>query len=241
MSNDLKEFFKLLAEEKAKDPKTKTIKQVKENLKEDLGSLFAQFDAIKNSSTVPQEVEDKIEEIVEDISQVEQQKIQEQGLPTPIGVVPKEQLQPEVDLNAVDKFLKGRAEPNDPGNKQFDDLNKKLKFIELWISKIQNAGPGSGAADVITLDHQTTLVTTATHTISRKDYYVGVNYAGMVTITLPTIAKNGRYIIIKDESGRCSRFPIIVNGNVDNDVDGFILRVDGGGVQMIYRDGWRIV
>jgi len=113
--------------------------------------------------------------------------------------------------------------------------------LEGWVSKIAMTGPGGGAGDVVNLDHQTTLVTTPTYTIGRKDYYVGINYAGTVTITLPTNIKNGRYIILKDESGRCSRFPIIVHGNVDNDPDGFILRVDNGGIQIIYRDGWRIV
>lgn len=63
-----------------------------------------------------------------------------------------------------------------------------------------------------------------------------------VNITIPnSIASPGRRIIIKDESGRCSRFPIIVSGNVDNDPGGFILSVDNGAIQMIYRQGWRIV
>ncbi len=126
-------------------------------------------------------------------------------------------------------------------SRDIKDIQQKLKLLEGWVSKIAMTGPGGGAGDVVNLDHQTTLVTTPTYTIGRKDYYVGINYAGTVTITLPTNIKNGRYIILKDESGRCSRFPIIVHGNVDNDPDGFILRVDNGGIQIIYRDGWRIV
>jgi len=30
-------------------------------------------------------------------------------------------------------------------------------------------------------------------------------------------------------------------GNVDNDPGGFILMQNNGGIQMIYRNGWRIV
>jgi hypothetical protein len=120
-------------------------------------------------------------------------------------------------------------------------IQKRIEMMEQWIYKISAEGPGGGAGDVINLDHQTTLVTSSSYTVSRKDYYVGINYAGTVTVTLPAVAKNGRYIIIKDESGRCSKFPIIVHGNVDNDVNGFILKINNGGIQMIYRNGWRIV
>lgn len=120
-------------------------------------------------------------------------------------------------------------------------IQKRIELLEQWLYKVSAEGPGGGAGDVINLDHQTTLVTTPTYTVGRKDYYVGINYPGIVTVTLPTNVKNGRYIIIKDESGRCSKFPIIVHGNVDNDPDGFILKIDNGGIQMIYRNGWRIV
>jgi len=37
-------------------------------------------------------------------------------------------------------------------------------------------------------------------------------------------------LIIKDE-----------DGTVDNDPGGFIIQINNGGVQLIYRNGWRIV
>tara|TARA_R110000868_G_scaffold406741_1_gene687412 strand:+ start:47 stop:919 length:873 start_codon:yes stop_codon:yes gene_type:complete len=122
-----------------------------------------------------------------------------------------------------------------------DAVTKKLRFLEQWISKVSMAGPGGGAGSVAKLDHETKLITTPTYNISTKDYYLGVNYAGPVTITLPTIVNNGRMYIIKDESGICSTNPITVIGNVDNDPGGFILAQDNGGIQLIYRNGWRIV
>lgn len=121
------------------------------------------------------------------------------------------------------------------------DIRKKIKFLEDWISKISLTGPGGGAGDIISLEHPVKLVT-SDYTLNRKDYYVGVNAAATVHITIPSsIGYPGRRIIIKDESGRCSRFPIIVSGNVDGDPGGFILRIDNGAIQMIYREGWRIV
>lgn len=122
-----------------------------------------------------------------------------------------------------------------------DAITKKLRFLEQWIGKISMAGPGGGAGSVAKLDHETKLIDIPAYSISTKDYYLGVNYAGPVTITLPTIVNNGRMYIIKDESGSCSTNPITVLGNVDNDPGGFILAQDNGGIQLIYRNGWRIV
>lgn len=125
--------------------------------------------------------------------------------------------------------------------RSINDLRKKIKFLEDWLAKISLTGPGGGAGDVINLDYPVKVVT-GDYTLTRKDYYVGVNANTQVHITIPTsIAFPGRRIIIKDESGRCSKFPIIVSGNVDNDPGGFILRINNGAIQMIYREGWRIV
>ena len=122
-----------------------------------------------------------------------------------------------------------------------NDIRKKIKFLEQWIAKVSMAGPGGGAGDVINLDFPVKLITN-NYTITRKDYYVGVNAVSAVTITLPdSIAFPGRKIIIKDESGNCALNPITVLGNVDNDPGGFILQNNNGGIQLIYREGWRII
>ena len=122
-----------------------------------------------------------------------------------------------------------------------DAVRGKLKFLEQWISKISLAGMGGGAGSVAKLDHETKVITTPAYSISTKDYYIGINYAGPVLISLPTIINDGKMYIIKDESGNCSINPITVSGNVDNDPGGFILAQDNGGIQLIYRNGWRIV
>lgn len=89
--------------------------------------------------------------------------------------------------------------------------------------------------------YNTTLVTSPTYTITADDYYIGVNYAGPCTITLPASPSSGREVAIKDESGNAEAYPITVVGNVDNDAGGFILAVNNGAVQLIYRNGWRII
>jgi len=90
--------------------------------------------------------------------------------------------------------------------------------------------------------HNTTLVTTPTYTVTDTDYYIGVNRAGPVTITVPSTPSSGRELIIKDESGACETHNITVSGTVDNDAGGFILAVNNGAVHMLFRgNSWRIV
>lgn len=96
-------------------------------------------------------------------------------------------------------------------------------------------GP-AGIAEVPTV-----LVNTSAYTLTANDHYVGVNYAGSTTITVPVTANTGRMIIVKDESGNCSNNPIIISGNIDNDANGVNLQINNGAIQMLYRGGWRIV
>ncbi len=109
---------------------------------------------------------------------------------------------------------------------KYDDSRKKFVFDEI------------NPYEVI---YNTTEVTTPTYTVDENDFYIGVNYAGPVTITLPTSASSGRMLIIKDEDGDAEINPITVLGNVDNDAGGFIIQINNGAIQMIYRNGWRIV
>jgi len=89
--------------------------------------------------------------------------------------------------------------------------------------------------------YNTTYVTTATYTAASGDYYIGVNYAGPVTVTLPAVASSGRNLIIKDESGNCENNAITIAGTIDNDAGGVILQINNGAIDLIFRDGWRII
>lgn len=88
----------------------------------------------------------------------------------------------------------------------------------------------------------TAIVTSSTYELNSTDSYIGVNYAGQVEITLPSVdVANGRLVYIKDESGAAEANPITVLGNVDNDAGGFTLQINNGSITLIYREGWRIV
>lgn len=122
-----------------------------------------------------------------------------------------------------------------------DAIQQKIKFLEQWIGKIALLGPGGGAGSEAKLDRETKLVNSSVYNITTRDFYIGVNFSGSVTLNLPSIVKNGTMYIIKDESGNCSLNPITVIGNIDNDAGGLILQQNNGGIQMIYRNGWRII
>ena len=88
--------------------------------------------------------------------------------------------------------------------------------------------------------YNTTEVNVPYYELDANDFYLGITYAGP-TIELPETTSSGRMIIIKDETGNCSNNPITVTGTVDNDAGGFILQIDNGGIQLLFRNGWRIV
>lgn len=98
-----------------------------------------------------------------------------------------------------------------------------------------------------TISGATTVVTSSSYAATDSDYYIGVNYAGAVTITLPASPQTGRMIVVKDESGEAgyaNKAITIVSDDVSDLIDNetsAILNINNGGVNFIYRSGWRII
>ena len=271
IKSDLGSLFGQLSEAKVNDPVNKKIETVKQNVKSDLGSLFAQLSEIATKveplegrfDEVIIEVAEQIEEvaqIVEEVPVPEIKPASQQYSPAELEKIHtgKSFQQPDPDLvtpqmDDIRKKLKfmeqaiGRIAAAGPGSGEvnlrwlddvyrpsisdgrylrYNDTLKKFEFAEV------------NPHDIV---YTTFLITTPTYTVSAEDYYMGVNYAGPVTITLPITPSSGRMLIIKDESGNASTNPITVLGTVDNDTGGFIIQLDNGAIQMIYRNGWRIV
>jgi dUTPase len=122
-----------------------------------------------------------------------------------------------------------------------DDLDKSTVANGRYM-KYQDGWFVMDEINPFEIIHNTTLVTTNTYTVVDSDYYIGVNYAGPVTITIPADISSGREVVIKDESGNCETHNITVSARVDNDANGFILAVNNGAIHMLYRDdSWRII
>lgn len=154
------------------------------------------------------------------------------------------------DIRAKIKFLEqaiGRIAATGPGGGEvnlrwLDDVKRETIADGRWL-KYSEADKKFVFDEINPYEvvYNTTEVTTPTYTVDENDFYIGVNYAGPVTITLPASANSGRMLIIKDEDGDAETNPITVLGNVDNDPGGFIIQMNNGAIQMIYRNGWRIV
>lgn len=109
----------------------------------------------------------------------------------------------------------------------------------IWIDFI-----GNGALNAV---YNTTSVAGATYYASPNDYYIGVSYAGPVTVILPGNIVNGKEMVVKDESGHAGdgvNRKITIQGSTGHNIDNqssAILNLNNGAIQMIYRNGWRII
>jgi hypothetical protein len=113
-----------------------------------------------------------------------------------------------------------------------------------WVQPTNTGGSNPTSISILA----TTSVTGATYAALASDYYIGVSYAGPVTITLPTNPETGREIVVKDESGNAgggtSRRITIVGATAAHTIDNqssAIINLDNAGLHFIYRSGWRII
>lgn len=113
-----------------------------------------------------------------------------------------------------------------------------------WIQPSNTGVGGAGGISIMA----TTSVSGATYAALASDYYIGVSYAGPVTVTLPSSPQNGREIVVKDESGNAgngvSRQITIVGATASHKIDNqssAIINLDNAGLHFIYRSGWRII
>lgn len=270
--SDLGDLFKVIAQGKKHyeetDPVGKKVKEAKEHAKSDLDKLFEelsslqkQVDKLEESNQEDLIVEDMLTEEIpaQPIIVTPEVKAKQVDADVSKYLTGKTFQQPNPDLVSKDidairqkmKFLEqaiGRIAASGPGGGEvnlrwLDDVDRStiydMRFLRYNDAKKKFEFAEVNPHDIV---YNTYLVTTPTYLVNSDDYYVGVNYAGPTTITLPTtLLSSGRKIIIKDESGNASTNPITVLGTVDNDAGGFIIQVDNGGIQLIYRSGWRII
>ena len=93
----------------------------------------------------------------------------------------------------------------------------------------------------------TAIVTSSSYTATITDFYIGVSYAGTVTINLPPSPQPGKLVVVKDELGTAgdpSRLISIVPSGVGETIEGLssaTIKTNGGSIHIVYRDGWKIV
>jgi hypothetical protein len=259
-SLDLSDFFSVVNSEKKK--KKEEFQSIVGDL--NIESIFEEVKTLKKKNKIKKKKEEKTLEAFE--SWLYSDKVKEQPIEEVQEIVEEviEEVQEIVDNiveepTLIEKSLGLLAEPSDvkvqqdpltPLDQKFATLDDLQKHYSTFLSRIQqqiSTLGGGGETNLAYMDMPLTYITTSSYTITPQDYYIGVNYAGAVTITLPTPRKDGKTYIVKDELGEASkgvnRYITILPSGSDT-IDGrnrAIIAYDYGSLTFVYRNGWRVV
>jgi hypothetical protein len=129
------------------------------------------------------------------------------------------------------------AFPTNPSTNTVHDNNGRV-----WVF---NGYAWERLTDILV--HHTISVTGPSYSANFNDYYIGVSYNGTAGIILPENPITGTVIIVKDESGHAGdpyKY-IVIRGasyahKIDNS-DSAIININNGAIDLIYRNGWRII
>jgi hypothetical protein len=146
---------------------------------------------------------------------------------------------------------KNNSDPITPLNQNFVTFEELQKHYTQFISRIQqqlSTLGGGGETNLAFMTAPVRTVMTSTYNLTYRDYYVGINYPGAVTVTLPNPDREGRMYIIKDELGEASKGTnryITILPQPEQMIDNrekVILAFDYGSLTFIWKNNsWRVV
>lgn len=253
--SSLSDFFELISEEKTK--KKKEIDSLVGDI--ELNSLFEEVATLKKQNEEKKEKEKTTLEAFELFLSKDPTKVKKKKSTEKIIEEVEEEVENSPKEDLIEKSLGLLSEPSDvkqqndpltPLNQRFATLDDLQKHYNLFLSRIQqqlSTLGGGGETNLAYMDMPITYITSSSYAVRPQDYYIGVNYGGAVTITLPTPRKNGKVYIIKDELGQASkgtnRYITILPSGSDliDGRDRAILAFDYGSLTFVYRNGWRVV
>lgn len=230
MTEDLSEFFKVVSKEKQRQ---------NEEIKDLIGDLDSIFEKFSNSCSKKKTKATKKKKsqpvVVEETSTNVENLLLEKSL----------------GLLSEPSSVKQKDDPITPLDQNFVTVDQLQKHYKDFISRVQqqlSTLGGGGETNLTYMDVPVTYVTSSSYMVSHKDYYIGVNYAGAVTITLPYAEREGKIFIVKDELGEASKgtnryITILPSGNdLIDGRDRAILAFDYGSLTFIWRgNSWRVV
>lgn len=233
--SDLGEFFKIVAEqEKRKKAEAEVLDALAEHL--------SKISETKEAPVSEEEFEEELSELETDLLESADTMLEEVK-PAPLR---------EVSLGPISGNTTTKtSDPLTPLDKRYATKADIEQHYRTYIARIQqqlSTLGGGGEVQLAFMDTATTLVTTSSYTATPRDYYIGVNYPGVVTITLPVATKTGKTFVVKDESGIAgegvNRY-IIVQGSDGATIDGKSdarFGFNWGSLTFVWRgDSWRIV
>jgi hypothetical protein len=222
-------------EELAKKHKV-SVSQIKDQLKKGTKVEKEHTKDVELATTIASQHIDELPDYYDRLSKIEKKPIKEglisEGL---LNILPQEKT----------------PDPLTPLNQNFATLDDLQNHYKLFLNRIQqqlSTLGGGGETNLTYMDVPVTSVTSSSYTIRPQDYYIGVNYAGAVTITLPRADREGKTFIVKDELGEASRgtnryITILPTGSdLIDGRDRAILAFDYGSLTFIWKDNsWRVV
>lgn len=264
-SKDLSDFFSTISVGKQKRKK-----QLEESVGDSVDCFFQtisigkKIEQEKKESLVGDSFEtlflSKIQENKKPTKKKKQKQILEEKsiIESPIQeieIAKEEAINQTIDLNLVEGLLREppsikNSDPLTPLNQTGLGIERLEKKFNLFVNRVQeqlSTLGGGGETNLAYMDMPLKYVTTSSYTVTPQDYYIGINYAGRVNITLPTPRKNGKVYIIKDERGEASkgnnRHIYIYPSGADliDGEDYAVLAYDFGSLTFVYRNGWRVV
>lgn len=229
--SDLSDFFKLIAEEKRKKDQ-----EFRDIVGEDINVLVENI--FKTKIKKPKKTKEKNKKIP---LQSVQESSNEQ-----VNLVEK-----SLGLLAEPSNSKVQKDPLTPLDRKFATLDDLQEHYKLFLNRIQqqlSTLGGGGETNLTFMDVPVTSVTTSSYTITPRDYYIGVNYAGAVTITLPRADRQGKIFVVKDELGEASKgtnryITVLPTGSdLIDGRDRAILAYDYGSLTFVWKDNsWRVI
>jgi hypothetical protein len=177
--------------------------------------------------------------------------IQSTHVSTSLGESVDSLMEKSLGLLSEPSNIKQQNDPLTPLNQNFATLEDLQKHYSLFLSRIQqqlSTLGGGGETNLTFMDVPITSVTTSSYTVKPQDYYIGVNYAGAVTITLPNADREGKIFVIKDELGEASKgtnryITVLPTGSdLIDGRDRAILAYDYGSLTFIWKsNSWRVI
>lgn len=166
---DMDSFFDMVAQVKAQDPKHQMLKKVKQQVQEDITTLFSELSKAKKPVVVSESAEQHIDSLVESVqlineieSNVVGEFVMQEGKfvdPVTLSELTVPEVRPAAEMYTkaeIDDLLKRNASFQQPDPKLVDAninaVQQKLKFLEQAVGKIAAAGPGSGEVNFRYLD-----------------------------------------------------------------------------------------
>lgn len=155
----------------------------------------------------------------------------------------------EVLMDKSINFINEEKKKEPPKLKENRDSDiRHLKDLVYKLVRDVSAQGGGGEVNLAFMDMPITSVTSSSYKVTLNDYYIGVYYAGAVTITLPEADREGKVFIVKDELGEASkgtnRYITILPSGTDliDGRDKAILAYDYGSLTFVWKgNSWRVV